>query len=303
MGLDLDALVVAREVERQQFNLAAAGRLLHLPGDRVSHVLLRLEDALGAVLFERRGTRLAGLTPQGQDVWPRLMRLLEELDGIHAAVRDVEDSLKPEIRLACSAQAARELIPDALSAWPERRRGGRIQVFIGTAGELVGRVSRGEADLAIGLALPDSHPSIRWRAVRTVKPCWLMARDAPNAEGLPEPSWLDQPLLTHAIGSSEWTCLSAAFAQIGKSPEPILQTDDIETLQRYAQLGLGRGLLMGVPSKLSQGLVAVPAQAIPAQSEIRVAWHRTRPMRVPVLSLLNLLAPGRHPFDTGGVPP
>jgi DNA-binding transcriptional LysR family regulator len=303
MGLDLNVLVVAREVERQHFNLAAAGRLLHLPGDRVSQMLLRLEDALGAALFERRGRRLAGLTPLGQEVWPRLMRLLEELDGIHLAVRDVEDSLKPEIHLACSAQVARELLPDALNEWPERRRGGRIRVFIGSAVELVDRVRRGHADLAIGSALPDCHPNLCWRLVQIVRPYWLVACRTPDVETLPEPGWLDEPLLTHSIGSSEWTCLLAAFARIGKSPAPSLQTDDIETLQRYVRLGLGRGLWMGVPSHLSRGLVAVPDGTLAAQAEIRVVWHRTRPMRVPVLSLLNLLAPGCHPFDTGGASP
>ncbi len=299
MGLDLDALLVAREVVRQAFNAAAAGRVLHIPGERVSQQLLRLEDSLDTVLFDRRGNRVVGLNAEGAWLWPRLMHLLDEVDALQLALRDADDSLSPEVRLACTPQAAREVVPEALSHWPERRRGGQVRVFVGPSSALVDQLRRGEADLAVGLGLPDRYPEIALRAIRAIEPCWLLPETSRSPSLAEQERWLDGPLLSHAVGTSEWNCLATALARLGRTSVPVLQTEDLAMLQRYVLLGFGHGLIMGAPAKLADGLMALAAGNLPALGELRVGWNRARPMRVPVLSLLNLLAPGRHPFDTG----
>ncbi len=62
-------------------NITAAAKKLHTSQPGVSKQLKLLEDELGFPLFERDGRNLSGLTPAGQEVVDRTLRILEEVQN------------------------------------------------------------------------------------------------------------------------------------------------------------------------------------------------------------------------------
>ena len=78
-------------VVQNGLNITTAARKLHTSQPGVSKQLKLLEDELGFPLFERDGRNLVGVTPAGQQVVDRGLRILEEVQNIRRLSSDLTD--------------------------------------------------------------------------------------------------------------------------------------------------------------------------------------------------------------------
>jgi DNA-binding transcriptional LysR family regulator len=97
----------------------AAGRKLGVSTSAVTKIVARLEDELGAQLFNRTTRRLA-LTDYGQEFYERSVRILAELEDAEAMVREANAMPGGTVRAVVPFSFGRVTLVPALPAFCER---------------------------------------------------------------------------------------------------------------------------------------------------------------------------------------
>jgi DNA-binding transcriptional LysR family regulator len=97
----------------------AAGRKLGVSTSAVTKMIARLEDDLGAQLFNRTTRRLA-LTDYGQEFYERSVRILAELEDAEAMVREANATPRGVVRAVVPFSFGRVTLVPALTAFCER---------------------------------------------------------------------------------------------------------------------------------------------------------------------------------------
>ncbi|MEO7068120.1 MAG: LysR family transcriptional regulator [Rhodanobacter sp.] len=151
-AVSLRDLALVQAVHRHgSFNSAA--RAMHISPSGLSHQVQKVEQALGAPLFERGGRRIVP-TAGGQ-------RLLEQIDGVLAAgehlqqvARAGEAAFGGDLRLGLPASLGPYLLPHLIAPFPQYFPGVRLGISEGKPGGLLRRLREGELDAALAPAAP-----------------------------------------------------------------------------------------------------------------------------------------------------
>ncbi|RRV25720.1 LysR family transcriptional regulator [Pseudomonas sp. o96-267] len=105
-------------------SIAAGARLLGISAAAASQNIARLEQSLGLRLLTRTTRRLA-LTDAGSLYFERVQAVLQELELARAAVADLQDEPRGQLRIATSAAFGRHvlapLIPGFMAQYPRIR--------------------------------------------------------------------------------------------------------------------------------------------------------------------------------------
>ncbi len=148
-------LALVQAVHRQgSFNSAA--RAMHISPSGLSHQVQKVEQALGAPLFERGGRRIVP-TAGGR-------RLLEQIDAVLASAEHLQQAARAgavafggELRLGVLATLGPYLLPHLVGPFPQHFPGTRLSLSEGKPRGLLRRLHEGELDAV--LAPPASAAS------------------------------------------------------------------------------------------------------------------------------------------------
>ncbi len=85
--MNFQQLRFVREALRRDFNFTEVGNALFISQSGVSKRIRELELELGVDIFLRKGKRIIGLTPAGQDIATSAERILAEVDTLRRHAR------------------------------------------------------------------------------------------------------------------------------------------------------------------------------------------------------------------------
>ncbi|GBR48083.1 LysR family transcriptional regulator [Gluconobacter roseus] len=161
---DLRCFIRVAETE----SLSGASRMMAVPKSTLSRALCRLEDEIGAKLFER-STRALRLTEAGLMLLPHARRIIDDFEDARAALDGVSGQPCGMLRINAAMTFALGLvapmIPDFLRQFPE------IRVHLQTENRIVD-VAREDVDVAIRIgALEDSDLIARRLGIIALWPC------------------------------------------------------------------------------------------------------------------------------------
>jgi DNA-binding transcriptional LysR family regulator len=226
-----------------------ASRRLNRSQPAISRRIRELEEALGAMLFERARRRVT-LTEAGRALLPHAEAALAAIRDGERAVRDraAQPQGAATLGLAIVGTLADSHIVDALRAFEARFQQASVELRTATSREVSALVRSGEA--ALGLRyLPDADPSLESIPLGTEKIFVVVpashrvtARRLPDLRALQNERWLAFPP-ERRQPDSLGHLLERQLAASGLAAPSITLVDSLTAQKRLVEAGLGVALM------------------------------------------------------------
>lgn len=130
-------------------HLGRAAQKLNRTQPALTKSIQRLEESLGARLFQRQGRRI-GLTPVGELLLGRSKALLQGVEDTRREIRDFAEGALGNIRLGCAATMIEYLLPDLVANLIAQAPEITLSVVVGQDDVLREGLHSGELDVVIG---------------------------------------------------------------------------------------------------------------------------------------------------------
>ena len=146
-AVSLRDLALVQAVHRHgSFNSAA--RAMHISPSGLSHQVQKVEQALGAPLFERGGRRVVP-TAGGQRLLERIEAVLAAAEHLQQAARAGSVAFGGELRLGVPVSLGPYLLPHLIEPFPQHFPAARLGLSEGKPRGLLRRLHEGELDAVL----------------------------------------------------------------------------------------------------------------------------------------------------------
>jgi LysR family cys regulon transcriptional activator len=245
-------------------------------------------------VFVREGRNLTRITPAGQQVIERAMRILQEAQSIRNLSTELRDEGKGSLSIGTTHTQARYVLPDVIREFRNRYPQVRLNLHQGTSEQIAEMVGSDRIDCAV--ATGSEHlfadlsllPCYRWH--RTV----IVPRGHPLADGsrLTFKALAAYPLITYTFSFTGPSSLHEAFARAGLAPNVAITARDADVIQTYVRLGLGVGIVAHMAvDEADAELTAIDAAHLFAAHTTWIGFRRGTLLRKYMYDFAQLLAP------------
>jgi DNA-binding transcriptional LysR family regulator len=242
-------------------SIRAASESMHVAQSAISRQLQTLEHELGTALFERRARGVV-LTEAGEllDAYARGAML--EIERVRSEIEALRGLRRGHVRLCTVESHIVDFLPDIIDKFRTTHPGVTFQITTGGSDRIVHTIRNGEADIGICFnqeLAPDIrnvlHKPERVMAMMTPRHPLAKSRDLSLAQ------LTEWPVGLSMRWSGTRKLIEVASANAGIMLKPVLETNSISLLHRFALTGQGIAFLIKAAcsdSLRSGQLVAVP---------------------------------------------
>ncbi|HET9929338.1 MAG TPA: LysR family transcriptional regulator [Polyangiaceae bacterium] len=237
-----DVMMVARVG-----SVAVAARRLNKTPSAVSQQIRRITDALGVVLFERRGRGLA-LTQAAEHVFPAATRLFDEAEAVFGLFGELSGSAVTTLRIAASDYLGKPLLVPVLRDLAAEGVPLHFEISTVHSEESLALLERGAVEMAIvSQAGATDRSGLSGSTLLEQDLFWVSPKRAPIKRGarrLPLSERLTKgPVLRLAPGSLGRKLLDRHLEQHAIRPASTVDVPSVSLLLAYATGGVGIGLV------------------------------------------------------------
>lgn len=229
-------------------SMTAAAEKLYLTQPAVSQQIRNLEEEMGVNLLDR-GSRHAKPTVQGQLLYDYAKRIISLTQQAQVAIQTMGEGIKGELRIGTLNSLGLQLISPAIGQFLRHNSKISIQLMYEDGAEVFKALSNGDIDVAI---LPDvnseygSAPQgIESRPLMKDE-MWLVAsgRDTAVPDQVTVADLTSRPYMRLSDRYEGFErLLNAALDDAGIVLKPSFETNNVGTLKRIIEAGLGWGFL------------------------------------------------------------
>ncbi len=282
-------------VAQSGLNITAAAQKLHTSQPGVSKQIKLLEDELGFQIFVREGRNLTRITPAGQQVIERAMRILQEAQSIKDLSTELRDEGRGALSIGTTHTQARYVLPGVIQQFRAKYPQVRLNLHQGTSEQIAEMVAHDRIDCAIATGSEHLFSDL------TLLPCyrWHRAVIVPKDHPLTQVGRLtfkvlaQYPLVTYTFSFAGPSSLHDAFAKSGHTPNVAITARDADVIKTYVRLGLGVGIVarMAMIPEEDADLVALDASHLFAGHTTWIGFRRGTLLRKYMYDFAQLLAP------------
>ena len=280
-------------VAQSGLNITAAAQKLHTSQPGVSKQIKLLEDELGFQIFVREGRNLTRITPAGQQVIDRALRILQEAQSIRALSTELRDEGRGSLSIGTTHTQARYVLPGVIREFLAKYPNVRLNLHQGTSEQIAEMVAQDRIDCAINTG------SERLFSDLTILPCYrwnrvvIVPRDHPLASAgkLTYRALAAYPIITYTFSFSGPSSLIDAFARANVTPNVAITARDSDVIVTYVRLGMGVGIVapMAVPQDADLAIIDA-SHLLPAHTTW-LGFRRGTLLRKYMYDFAHLIAP------------
>lgn len=241
-------------------SIAEASENLHVAASAISRHIVRLEQSTGAHLFDRHPRGMVP-TEAGRLLADHAGRTLLEEEDLLDRLRDVHDSGRSLITVACTEGFAEDFLPVEIARFREHRPAARVHLTVTDPASATQSVAHGSADIALTFSLaPASGIRVEYSCE---EPIVALVPDGHPLGDLDSVSLADlqgHPLALMAGGSTLRELVDVCCTAEGLHLEPVLTSNSSSALNALARR-TGAVTLTGLLSSrhlVHDGLCTVP---------------------------------------------
>lgn len=260
----------------QHFTRAAEALFISQPS--LSRSIARLEEELGAPLFDREG-RQVRLNRLGQTFLKRVERAFNELEEGQRELQDLIGPEKGQVSLAFLHTFGVRLLPRLLSAFRAEHPNISFRLFQNSAGVMLHQLEMGEIDLCFASPIYDK-PGVAWAHLMTEEIFLAVPPGHPLAtrQSVKLAEAANEYFISLKPGYALRTIADQLCRQAGFEPKVAFEGEEITTARGLVAAGLGVTL---VPALAWQGVtdplpVRLHIEEPLAQRTISLAWVEER---------------------------
>jgi LysR family hydrogen peroxide-inducible transcriptional activator len=160
-------------------SFSRAAERCHVAQPSLSQQVLKLEEDLGAKLFDRLG-RSVRLTEAGRAFLPHARSILHQMEAARTGVEDKRTDVRGSVTVGVILTIAPYLMPQSVAAFSKKYPDAKLRILEETTPVLVEGLRNLSIDVAI-LALPLRHKEFQMYPLRTEPLYAALARDHPRA--------------------------------------------------------------------------------------------------------------------------
>lgn len=274
---DLSWLIALHEHE----HVTAAASALRIPQPTLSRTLARMEEELGAVLFERVPTGLL-TTPIGELVIAAAEEITARYDRMLTDVGNVLDPDTGIVRLAFIDSTSVSVVPKLLRRF--RELAPRIQVALRQepGHEIIADLVGSRADLAVTSVRPEGEygwlPLYEERLVLIVPDGHRLAR----RRRVRPAELTEEHFVTPPAGFGYRSLTDGLLAAGGVVPRVSFESQDLATIEGLVGAGLGVAIVPEAFAGLS-GTTAVGLAIEGARRAVGMTWRTDRELSQPAI--------------------
>ncbi len=280
-------------VAQSGLNITAAAQKLHTSQPGVSKQIKLLEDELGFQIFVREGRNLTRITPAGQQVIDRALKILQEAQSIRDLSTELRDEGRGSLSIGTTHTQARYVLPDVIREFRGRYPNVRLNLHQGTSEQIAEMVAHDRIDCAIATGSDHLYtdltllPCYRWH--RTV----IVPHNHPLASGgrLTFKALAAYPLVTYTFSFTGPSSLHDLFAKAGLTPNVAITARDADVIQTYVRLGLGVGIVAHMAVGEDPELTSIDASHLFPAHTTWIGFRRGTLLRKYMYDFAQLLAP------------
>lgn len=251
------------EVIDSGLSVSRASARLHTSPSGISKQLKILEDELGAVLLNRRKTRITGITRTGEAALPMIRRILQDVEQVRRMSREASGQASGVLRIATTHTNACYALAAAIKTFSKRCPEVALHFRQGTPPQIASWVAAGTVDLGIGTAPLGNHAALQLVPCYELAHCVAVPRDHPllGMRRLTLRAIAQHPLISNGETSRLARMVEDTFAAKGIQCDIAIRAMDTTAMKKFVELGLGVAVLPSIAVDAAQDttLRAIPA--------------------------------------------
>ncbi|MFZ5816490.1 MAG: LysR substrate-binding domain-containing protein, partial [Bacillota bacterium] len=259
-------------------NFTRAAEENHVAQPSLSQQIRRLEEELGAPLFDRSVSPVR-LTDAGEALLPHAEAILQQTAAARAAVEERLGLRSGRLLLGTLPQTGSRLLPVAVAAFRERYPGVAVVLREESTERLTELALAGETDLTL-TTLPVGHPELATEPLLTEEILLALPPSHPLAgsPSLPLTAVAEEPFLIMKPGYAFRDQCLAACRAAGFEPRVAFESTQIDTIQAMVSAGLGVTLVprMAAEQARRPAPAFIRLEGPPLTRTLALAWRRDR---------------------------
>ncbi|WP_018294946.1 LysR family transcriptional regulator [Mariprofundus ferrooxydans] len=248
-----------------------AAEAIHLTQPAISIQVKRLEETLGAPLFEQMGKKIY-LTAAGKELYATCRRVFDSLGTFEGKLDELRGEVAGPLNLA-AVTTAKYFLPHYLGAFLRRYPKVLPQLKVSNRARITERMEANEDDIYILATLPERidievHPFLKDELVVFAHPKHPLA----NKKNIPPELLLGERIISREAGSGIRMTFERLLAERGVTLEPYMELGSGEAIKQAVMSGIGIATLSTFSLKLeleTGRLVVLDVEGMP----IRRNWY------------------------------